>query len=106
MIDAKVLLRRKGSYVLGKMRADGTFNVRYVGRSDTDLNVELKKRLTLGYPEFGFSYAGTSMDAFIKDSQNYHYFGDKEALDNETHPNRPDGMNNLACPVADCTELQ
>jgi len=106
MIDAKIIPRRTGSYVLGKMRVDGTFNVRYVGRSDTDLNVELKKQLTLGYPKFVFSYAGSSKDAFIKEVQNYHYFGGKERLDNERHPDRPHGMNNLICPIAECTELQ
>ena len=104
-IDAKVLPRRVGSYVLGTLRADGSFNVRYVGRSDTDLNVELKKRLTSKYPKFMFSYAGSSEDAFAKESQNYHYFGGKGRLDNETHPDRPNGLNNLVCPVAGCTEL-
>jgi len=104
-IDAKVLPRRIGTYVLGELRADSSFNVRYVGRSDKDLNVELKKRLAPKYPKFMFSYAGSSKDAFTRESQNYHHFGGK-GLDNERHPDRPDGMNNLACPVAGCTELQ
>jgi len=105
-IDAKVLPRRIGTYVLGTVRADGSFNVSYVGRSDVDLNVELKKRLASKYPKFMFSYAGSSEDAFIKESQNYHHFGGKEALDNERHPDRPNGFNNLVCPVAGCTELE
>jgi hypothetical protein len=105
-IDAKVLPRRIGSYVLGKTRADGSFNVRYVGRSDADLNIELKKRLTLGYPAFKFQYVDSSKDAFIRESKNYHFVGGKAVLDNERHPDRPDGMNNLKCPVPGCTELQ
>jgi hypothetical protein len=104
-IDSKVLPRRIGSYVLGTVRMDGSFNVRYVGRSDIDLNVELKKRLASKYPKFMFSYAGSSSDAFIKESQNYHHFGGKERLDNKTHPDRPNGINNLACPVPGCAEL-
>jgi len=105
-IDAKVLPRRIGSYVLGTVLADGSFNVRYVGRSDTDLNVELKKRLASKYLKFMFSYAASSKDAFIKESQNYHFFSGKGRLDNERHPDRPDDMTNLECPVIGCTELE
>ena len=105
-IDAKVLPRRIGSYVLGELRADGSFNVMYVGRSDADLNLELKTRLVAKYPKFMFSYAGSSTDAFIKECNNYHFFGGKETLDNQRHPDRPDGMDNLDCPITSCTELQ
>jgi hypothetical protein len=104
-IDDLVAGDRIGNYALGVMR-DDTFIVKYVGRSDIDLKAELTRRLILGYPKFKFSYADSEKDAFEKECQNYHDFGGKEKLDNERHPDRPDGMDDLECQVAACEELE
>ena len=103
-VDAKVLPHRVGSYVLGIME-DKRFKVSYVGRSDSDLNAELKKGLPLGYSQFMFSYARSREDAFMKEAKNYHFFGGRK-LDNKRHPERPNGVVNLECPVEGCTELR
>jgi hypothetical protein len=104
--DRHVEPKRIGNYALGNMKDDGTtFLVKYVGRSDTDLNVELKARLDKPYRKFKFSYAGSVREAFDKECRNYHDFGGKGSLDNEVHPARPPGAN-WPCPVSGCTELQ
>jgi hypothetical protein len=102
-IDKQVESNRIGNYALGYMDGD-TFIVKYVGRSDTDLNQELKARLDRGYSKFKFSYAGSVRQAFDKECNNYHDFGGKAKLDNEVHPARPSGTN-WPCPVSGCTEL-
>jgi uncharacterized pyridoxamine 5'-phosphate oxidase family protein len=103
-IDKWVDAEKIGNYALGHMKED-TFIVNYVGRSDIDVNAELKKRLTSKYPKFKFSYASSAKDAFERECHNYHDFGGKEKLDNENHPDRPDGTS-LPCPVPGCTELE
>jgi hypothetical protein len=103
-IDSEVTLGKIGNYALGKMN-EGTFIVQYVGRSDTDLNSELKQNLDPKYPKFKFSYTTTIKQAFEKECRNYHDFGGKEQLGNKIHPDRPNAMTTLKCPVANCTEL-
>lgn len=106
-IDDLVADDRIGNYALGRIDAsDGKFVVQYVGRSDTDIKTELKNRLSLGYSHFKFSYADSEKDAFEKECRNYHDFGGKKKLANERHPDRPDGMDDLECPVADCEEME
>jgi hypothetical protein len=107
-IDKVVDEKKLGNYALGRIKESGGSNltVHWVGRSDTDLNKELKARLNLKYPKFKFSYADSKQAAFEKECRNYHDFGGKEALDNKIHPDRPDGMDKLKCPVSGCTELQ
>ena len=99
-IDRVVTRTSPGNYALGYTQDDGTFIVKYVGRSDSDVNQELKARLALNYNKFKYSYATSPKAAFEKESQNYHDFGGKEKLDNEIHPSRPAGTN-WKCPV--CT---
>jgi hypothetical protein len=106
-IDDLVADNRIGNYALGTIdKTDGKFIVRYVGRSDSDVKAELKNRLALGYPNFKFSYADSKKDAFDKECRNYHDFGGKKLLRNERHPDRPEGMTNLNCPIAGCKELE
>jgi hypothetical protein len=84
---------------------ENVFVVKYVGRSDTDLNAELKARLDKGYSKFKLSYASSVKEAFGRECLNYHEFGGKKLLDNDIHPARP-ANTDYPCPVSTCTELQ
>ena len=95
-IDRRITKTSPGNYALGRVGND-TFYVHYVGRSDTDLNDRLKDWVG-SYKRFKFSYATSPKAAFEKECTNYHDFGKSEKLDNEIHPQRPDGTN-WKCPV-------
>jgi hypothetical protein len=96
-IDEVVTRTSAGNYALGDLE-NSTFIVRYVGRSDSDVNKELKSKLDSKYSKFKFSYATSPKAAFEKECQNYHDFGGSENLDNKVHPAKPAGMN-WKCPV-------
>ena len=98
-IDEGVTRTSPGNYALGYV-SDSTFYVRYVGRSDTDVNSRLKSWVGKSnrYKHFKYSYATSPKAAFEKECKNYHDFGESEELDNEQHPERPDGTN-WKCPV-------
>jgi len=98
-IDREVTRTSPGNYALGYTSSDGTFIVKYVGRSDSDVNGRLKNWLG-SYEQFKFSYATSAKAAFEKECRNYHDFGEKEALDNASHPGRPSGSG-WQCPI--CT---
>jgi len=97
-IDRVVTKTSAGNYALG--HSNDTFVVQYVGRSDTDVNLELKARLNSKYKHFKYSYATSPKAAFEKECHNYHDFGGSEKLDNKIHPSRPAGTS-WKCPV--CT---
>ena len=102
-IEAVVDEDEIGNYALG-YREDNTFYPKYVGRSDSDLRAELKAKLqtkSRTRQRFKFSYANTPREAFEKECQNYHDFG---GLENENHPDRPEGTN-YPCPVPGCNQL-
>jgi hypothetical protein len=99
-IDSGVEARRIGNYALGHVNDEETFIVKYVGRSDTDLKRELKARLSPKYTHFKFSYATSIREAFEKECKNYHDFNTKGLLDNENHPDRPNGEE-WKCPSCD-----
>ena len=99
-IDRVVTRTSAGNYALGYTKDDGTFVVQYVGRSDSDVNQELKARLDSKYKKFKYSYATSPKAAFEKECRNYHDFGGREKLDNEIHPSRPAGRD-WKCPVCD-----
>lgn len=97
-IDAQVRHRTIGNYALGNMRADG-FIPYYVGRSDTDLNQELKSYIgEKMYSHFMFSYAASAREAYQKECKNYHEF--VRQLTNEAHPAKPAGAS-YSCPFGD-----
>lgn len=98
-VDEVVTKTSAGNYALGRV-ANSTFYVRYVGRSDSDVNRELKSKLGRNYSMFKFSYANSPKEAFEKECRNYHDFGESEKLDNERHPDRPDGTD-WKCPRCD-----
>jgi hypothetical protein len=62
-IDEVVTKKSPGNYALGHTDDKGTFIVEYIGRSDTDLNQELKARLDAKYKKFKYSYASSPKDA-------------------------------------------
>jgi len=96
-IDKVVTKTSPGNYALGY--SNDTFIVQYVGRSDSDVNQELKARLTSKYKHFKYSYATSPKAAFEKECHNYHDFGGSEKkLDNTIHPARPAGTG-WKCPV-------
>ncbi len=87
-----------GAYVLGH-RKDGALIVDYVGRSDNDL----RERLLLHagekkYERFKFKVFGTVEEAFAKECQLWHDFGEAQFLANENHPAPPKGLG-VVCPV-------
>lgn len=105
-INANVAEQRIGNYAYGYLNDNGSFIVRYVGRSDTDLRnrikhgiQEFKDNPKLKYEQFKFSYADSAEEAYRKECQNYHDFGGPEGfLMNERHPDSPEGTD-LTCPI-------
>jgi hypothetical protein len=95
-IDRVVTRTSFGNYALGYVKED-TFYPRYVGRSDSDVNKELKARLPLKHPKFKYSYATSPKNAFEKECRNYHDFGGSKDLENKVHPDRPAGTD-WKCP--------
>lgn len=86
-----------GAYALGYKDLQGVFNVKYVGRSDTDINARLQQHLNKGYSFFEYETLPNAYDAFCKECNLYHDFGERELLDNQEHPDRPEGTN-YQCP--------
>lgn len=97
-IDLFVSVLSPGAYALGRTDANGVFNVEYVGRSDTDLNSRLKNWVGK-YNQLKYGYFSPALAAFEKECHLYHDFGgDKGSLNNDIHPQRPQGSN-WTCPV-------
>lgn len=83
-----------GAYALGTRKGD-KFIVKYVGRSDTDLNNRLKDHADAGkYSDFKYDYFTVKEDFEL-----YHDFKSKG---NKRHPDRPNGKN-FRCLI--CTYL-
>ena len=104
-IDDKVS-KRVGNYALGYTNSEKTFIVKYVGRSDDDLNDRLKYWIGK-YNKFKFNQnVKTRVEAYKKECRNFHDFGGIASLDNKIHPDRPDGYakSNLSCPMSGCNE--
>lgn len=94
-IDAAVKGVAPGAYALGDVNANNTFIVRYVGRSDTDLNDRLKDWVG-DYRQFKYAFYPTAKAAFEKECHLFHDFGET-TLDNAVHPARPAGSD-WKCP--------
>lgn len=97
-IEEKVKENKIGNYALGKVKKKNeklTFIVKYVGRSDDCLRGRLKDHIG-EYDKFKFSCATTIKEAFEKECNNYHDFGENE-LGNDIHPRRPEGED-WKCP--------
>lgn len=88
-----------GTYVLGHT-SGGSFIVKYVGRSDSDLNKRLQNWIGK-YNEFKCSYMSSPKAAFEKECMIYHDFeGPTGKLDNDIHPQRPQDSD-WQCPSCD-----
>lgn len=99
LMEEKVQANKIGNYALGRLKKNDdkvTFVVKYVGRSDDCLRGRLKDHVG-NYDRFKFSVASTAKEAFEKECCNYHDFGESKTLDNEIHPDRPEGEN-WKCP--------
>lgn len=87
-IDNVIGARSPGNFALGYIEGKA-FIVKYIGRSDSDLN-EALKQTTGKYPYFKWSYASSPKAAFAKECRNYHDFGEVDGLDNSHHPHPPE----------------
>jgi len=95
-IDQFITGRSPGNYALGYVLGH-SFIVKYIGRSDTDLNISLKSWIN-SYAYFKWSYASSELEAYEKECANFHDFGGSEMLDNHDHPSKPKGSK-WVCPV-------
>lgn len=78
---------------------DETLGIRYVGRSDTDLQKRLLDHVNeRPYKSFKFSYADSPEEAYFIECKQYHRYIGSGKLRNEKHPDCPDGMGHLRCP--------
>lgn len=94
VIDRVVTEISPGNYALGLKDEAGEFVPKYVGRSDFNLNAELKKkRAELNYPYFKFSYS-SPREAYDMECSHFHIY--RAQLDNAEHPLRPAGSQ-LSC---------
>jgi hypothetical protein len=92
-IDKVVTKTSAGAYALGKVGANDTFHISYVGRSDGDVNKRLHDHVGK-YSQFKCDYFGSAKSAFEKECNLYHDFN---PADNTVHPARPNGSS-LTCP--------
>lgn len=97
-IDKEVAEKSIGNYALGYKNSKNVFIVKYVGRSDTDVNRRLKEWVDDSeHPLFKFSYAKSVKEAYEKECRNYHDFSPSE---NDMHPAKPKDKD-WECPVCE-----
>ena len=94
-IDSAVVGLGPGVYALGS-NTPTVFYVDYIGRSDNDLNGQLKQWVGGNYTHFKYRFFSSAEEAFMKECNLFHDFGET-ALDNKFHPARPNGSN-WRCP--------
>lgn len=79
---------------------DGEFRIRYVGRSDTDLQSRLLNHVDeTPYRYFKCWTTDSSKSAYYEECKQYHRYLGSGKLMNKNHPDSPDGMSHLRCPV-------
>lgn len=95
-INDAVTRTSAGAYALGFVK-DDKFYIKYVGRSDDDVNDRLHKHIGKknDYKKFKFKYYSSAKAAFEKECRLYHDF---KPRDNIIHPDRPNNSN-WKCPV-------
>jgi hypothetical protein len=89
-----------GNYAIGVAHEE-EFAVKYVGRSDANLNKRLKDHIGKdGYTHFKFSYAENAIKAYQHECLNYHDFIDAGLrIENVIHPDKPENHpDGLKCP--------
>jgi hypothetical protein len=94
VVERLILPERAGNYALGIKDDAGEFVPKYIGRSDTDLRMELIGKLaTAKYPYFKFSVS-SPQGAFQIECAQFHLFKGKiESMRDAggAHPARPAG---------------
>jgi len=53
-VDRQITNHKAGNYALGRLDEYGDFHVKYVGRSDPDVNDRIKDHLNKGYSRFKY----------------------------------------------------
>jgi len=94
-VDYEISKVSAGNFALGHESKSGLFVVEYYGRSDTDLNAEIKNWINK-YKRFKFFYASSPKSTFIKECKNYLAF-DKNIIANKKHPKKPENTDYI-CP--------
>jgi hypothetical protein len=85
-----------GNYLL----YDVANRIRYVGRSDTDLQSRLLSHVDESpYRYFKHWIADSPKKAYVKECEQYHECLASGLLLNQNHPDRPENMPYLRCPV-------
>ena len=78
---------------------------KYVGRSDSDIQTEIIQELSTdrakGCTHFYYSIAKSVKDAYETECRDFHKYGGKAILNNENHPDEPEG-HKYPCPVEGC----
>lgn len=95
-VDSYVARTSPGIYIFSR---DGK-TAAYVGRSDDDVRIQIKKLICedYGYTYCLVEYASSPKEAYIKECEYYHEYGPP---DNLHHPTAPTGTN-WKCPVEGC----
>jgi hypothetical protein len=92
VVDRVIPPGQPGNYALGEKNESGEFLPKLIGRSDTDLRVELMgKAGVLQYTFFKFTTSGPR-NAYDLECAQFHTFG--RQLDNKTHPAATPGSGN------------
>lgn len=102
-IDSEVSKNKIGVFVLGYLTKEtketpSSLFIKYVGRSDTDVNKKLKEYVGKNeqYTHFKFDYFKTTDEAFHKECALYHDF-DPLLLDSKKHPSKPADNKDYRC---------
>lgn len=91
---------RSGAKGVYQLRRSRTGPVRYVGRSDTDVQRRLLEQVRqTDYSYFTVEHKGSSRRAWKREAHLYHYHRDD--LDNDAHPTPPAGMSCPKCSAYD-----
>lgn len=99
-IDELISNSRVGNYALGIInQKTNKFVVKYVGRSETDLNARLKQHVGR-HPKFKFSFATSPQEAYEKVCRNFDDFGGIKKLGNNIHP-APPAETEWKCPYCE-----
>ena len=96
-VDKHVKVGRPGNFALGERNERGGLTIGYVGRSDTDLNGELKAHIgEKPFPYFKFGLTLSAGEAYRRHCKNFHDFS---MAPKQPHPEKPTTNAKVVCPV-------
>jgi len=79
---------------------DRASRIRYVGRSDTDLQSRLLRHVDESpYCYFKYWTTDSPKSAYYEECKQYHKYEAYGWLLNKNHPDRPENMPHLCCPI-------